>query len=140
MWSQCQWETKSTSMPARSTASRSALASQTSPYGPTSKSTVALRSPARAIARAEKPWQATHRWSSVTTMSWPSWLPIEGPSSRKNISATWGTPAVIDDKVSVALSTTTVTVSSSSSTVSTARADAMEPSSYKAERRLHSSG
>ena len=39
----------------RSTASRSALASQTSAYGPTSNSTVAVRSPIRARASAEKP-------------------------------------------------------------------------------------
>jgi hypothetical protein len=69
VWSQCQWETKSTSMVARSTASRSALASQTSAYGPTSNSAVALRSPGSRPAQDEKPWQATQRWSNVTTRS-----------------------------------------------------------------------
>ena len=81
--------------------------------------------PGPRLARAEKPWQATHRWSSVTAHVVAVVVADRGAASRKTSSGSWGAPGVIDDSVSVALSTTTVTISSSSSTVSRPASDAM---------------
>ena len=114
VWSQCQCDRNRTSMAARSTARRSALASHTSPYGPTSKSTVVVCAPCRAVASAENPWQATQRWSKPTTQSWPSCRPLGAMLPRRYASSgSCGTPGAMLDNVSVVLSTTIVMVSSS---------------------------